>query len=700
MELTFPNGDYRIRAKANCGTGGITYSSEKKGIIDRNSLAPFGIPSPGDGYLRTGQEISVTFDKEIECNFTPNYQPIITLTRLDNGEAIPVIGSCFGNKLILNTSPHLTEIPELEGVEVLARVEGLQDLSGNVQEYPTVWSFLVNVNPVFWDPESIYEEGQQGIAHTIKGTIKNSSSITKEFSLATVDAPDIIYIPEWLIPVQTRGTVLPSGEYMVDFNVSSDLQPGIYTDSIIAMVDDLPMGMEVTFELLARPVNWTFDASKYEYSMTMVSQFSLDQTDNNLSSDDRDMIAAYVDGEIRGITNIEYLPGPDLYRAFLTIYSNVAGGGGAEDITFRFWKAGSGLQYGAVESIEFASDSKVGDILTPFILHPRGTFQVIPLKVGWNWISLNSMTVDMSREAVFQSIMKTEGPNTITIKSDDNKTSEFNSNTGWQGNLTELEVAEGYLLHLSDEPDTLYHVGEAVLVPYTKDVVSGWNWIGHIGQEPTLVDSVLQDLTPISGDILKSQSTFAEYLDHVNGWEGNLSFFEPGFGYKLKLGNGGSITYRDGDYKVQTHDWEFNMNITAHIDPAIIKNMPIEQVQIGAFIDGQCRGFAEIDQIEILNDHRVFLLVHGNSNDIDLEIELRLFNTLTGKEYISNKRVSFIPDRLLGSVLLPYHIEFGEKTEYRFENNLRMSPNPTNGILNVGFQLQKVENVSMRLLSV
>ncbi|MEL6987105.1 MAG: hypothetical protein AAGK97_04675, partial [Bacteroidota bacterium] len=85
----FEDGAYRVRAMANCGLGGVTYSSEKKGIIDRTSLAPFGTPTPSDGFLRFGQEISVSYDKFIDCGFGFNYQPVVKLIREDNGDEIP-----------------------------------------------------------------------------------------------------------------------------------------------------------------------------------------------------------------------------------------------------------------------------------------------------------------------------------------------------------------------------------------------------------------------------------------------------------------------------------------------------------------------------------------------------------------------------------------------------------------------------------
>ena len=146
-----PDGDYRLRAKAYCGfDGGFSYSSEQSGTIDRTSLAPFGMPSPADGYLRLGQEISVTFDKNINCDFG-SYDPAlpagsIRLFTEDNTE-IPITVQCYENKLIL-APEDLFSKPELEGVKLFASVMNIRDGAGNIQHYPTNWSFLVNVSPV------------------------------------------------------------------------------------------------------------------------------------------------------------------------------------------------------------------------------------------------------------------------------------------------------------------------------------------------------------------------------------------------------------------------------------------------------------------------------------------------------------------------------------------------------------------------
>src|SRR5690606_24651062 len=134
----------------------------------------------------------------------------------------------------------------------------------------------------------------------------------------------------------------------------------------------------------------------------------------------------------------------------------------------------------------------------------------IPLKKGWNWISLNLATSDMSRERIFNSILGSASGNSITIKSKTQST-QYNPGSGWNGNLSNLQLGAGYLVHLSNGPDTLRVAG----LPSASDIlvpVSGsWNWIGFPRLTPEPVNDVLSGLTAVTSDILKSQNQFAAY---------------------------------------------------------------------------------------------------------------------------------------------------------------------------------------------
>ncbi|MCP9237685.1 T9SS type A sorting domain-containing protein [Lewinella sp. JB7] len=699
----YEDGTYWIRATASCGRSGVTFSSEKRGTIDRNSLAPYGIPTPSDGFLRFGEEISVSFDKDIDCNLVNDYDPVIRLQRADTGEEIPATAACFGNKLIINTTPHLTEMPQLQGVEIQATVANLRDLNGNVQKYATNWSFLVNVNPVFWDPDPIHASGLEGSAHIITGVLKNNTLISKAFSLDTTDDGAIRY-PAWLTPLQTRGTILPNNDYHLDFAVSEELSPGIYHDTITARVEDRAVSVPVTFQLLAREVNWAFDPNAYEYDMTIVAQFSLDGTNDLLSDDPRDLIGAFVGGQIRGVANLEYVAASDTYAAYLKVHSNDLGGKKGETITFRFWHALNGVEYGAEEELTFEANDHVGSTALPFILHPEGIFQSIPLNKGWNWISLNVATDDMSREQVFQSIMSSSSGNNIVVKSQENS-AEYSYLADWKGKLDTIELGQGYLVHLSDAPDTLKVVGLPSPDSVTVSVDDDWNWIGYPRLHPEPVNDVLSNLSVTEGDIIKGKSAFALFEAANGGWTGSLRQFTPGAGYKLKSSNTGSIVHpaqKSNQYRVERGRYEHNMNITGEFDAELLGESNYTDLEVIALLDGECRGIGSMEFCPSEDNYRAFLLVSGNSADYGLPLEFRIVNTVTGEEYRTNgDEQTFGVDYIVGSVADPYPF-FGNTTSVSDFTRAGFAlganrPNPATGTTVIPFTIPATQSVMLQI---
>ncbi|RLD19678.1 MAG: hypothetical protein DRI69_07875 [Bacteroidetes bacterium] len=349
---------------------------------------------------------------------------------------------------------------------------------------------------------------------------------------------------------------------------------------------------------------------------------------------------------------MEFIPGLNKHVAFLTVYSNSIQQN--QDITFRFWYAVNGIEYGAVESIEFDVDALVGAPDNPFLLHPLGVLQVIPLNVGWNWISFNVEDADMSRERVFESLLASG--NDLVVKSQ-TKISEYSAGTGWQGNLKDLELGAGYFIHLSDVVDTLKLVGFPSDHDITKSVGS-WTWIGFPRLNPEPVNAVLSDLNPSDGDVLKNQYGFSSYTNSQSSWIGNVTFFNPGEGYKLNVANSGVITYgasRFDGYEVIASEYEYNMNVTGSLDISLIGEKKHDDMIIAAFIDGTCRGVAEAEYVPALGEYRYYVLLYSNREDFLKPVTFKAINIDSGDEYACNgELVEFIPDALNGYSWAPY----------------------------------------------
>ncbi len=686
-----PDGEYDLRAISSCGERGTSTSSIQSGIIDRSSLAPFGTPTPSDGYLRKGEEISVTFDKDINCVFDSygQYasQPVVTLVRKDNGEVIPTTTQCSGKTLIIKTDP-FSLIDELEGVELTATVSNLQDLSKNVQKYPVVWTFKVNATPVFWDPGELVASAQFGNQQDLRADLKNASKITKIFHITSH--------PAWLTPTATTGAMLPEGPYEMRFTPQADLVPGVYTGTVIATVDGKEVAMPVQYELLAIPPGWAVKAGDFEYSMSIVAQYSQTDADAPLSEDNRDVIGVFVNGTPRGAARIVFIPELNKYAAFITVYSNEAPPK-KETLSFRMWNALTGVEYGAKETTLFVPDGKLGTASNPYILHLEGVVQTIPLAKGWNWVSFNVESSDMSRENVLSSLLSAEVNNRVTIKSQ-TKYAEYSSATGWQGTLRTLDNQSGYLIHLSDKPDTLRVVGAKLVTIAPLNLANTWNWIGYPRNKSGDVKEALASLTATSGAELKSQTSFATYDTGKDAWIGSLKFMYPGSGYKLKLGSTGNLSYTQnakvaGSYDTQPGQYEYNMTVTALLNTNGTEPAQ-DNFQLGAFIDGVCRGVAQQEYLPDLKLYRTFFTIHGNIQDAGKEIQFKVTDKNDLEEYeVACSPVTFSPDKMTGSVQVPFALKIdADVLGYHLEQNY---PNPFHQLSAISYSIADAQLVKL-----
>jgi hypothetical protein len=88
----------------------------------------------------------------------------------------------------------------------------------------------------------------------------------------------------------------------------------------------------LTNTLFAQVSDWIVTASDFQYTMTFVGFLNMDG--KPLSSPD-DKLAAFVNGECRGVANLIYVANQKGYYAYLTVFSNV----NSEIIHFKIYNA-------------------------------------------------------------------------------------------------------------------------------------------------------------------------------------------------------------------------------------------------------------------------------------------------------------------------------------------------------------------------
>ncbi|MCR5014323.1 MAG: T9SS type A sorting domain-containing protein, partial [Bacteroidales bacterium] len=215
---------------------------------------------------------------------------------------------------------------------------------------------------------------------------------------------------------------------------------------------------------------------------------------------------------------------------------------------------------------------------------------------------------------------------------------------------------------------------------YPITIANGWNWIGYPVSQALDVNDALGNMSCTEEDVLKSRNGFTTYIDGY-GWWGSLNTLNPGEGYQYqsKASSTVSFTYpssrtnilranigTEGNYWTPNDDFANNINIMASIPADAVVNAS-EDVEIGAFVNNECRGSAKLMYVEPLDSYIAFLTVYGEVDD------LVTFNVYAeGNQYETSDQVVFTEDAVVGKASNPFMLHLNG------DNSLSLFPNPAN----------------------
>jgi hypothetical protein len=425
--------------------------------------------------------------------------------------------------------------------------------------------------------------------------------------------------------------------------------------SILAANDEISVPFTVNLEVSGEEPVWTVNPKAFESSMNIIGQL---QIANIPSEDTSDKIAAFIDGECRGVASPVYYPRYDSYYAIMDIYANAAESG--KEITFKVWDASTGTIYPAVKlsnTVGFTSDQVLGTMTAPFIWNAENKIeQDINLAQGWNWISLYTNSTDMTVNTLLKDIK----PSTNTIKG---KTSFATPDTeGWAGKLTRLYVGDMYKVKMT-QPSALCMVGEAVkAIDEPVTIHQNWNWIGYNANYNVSVADAFAELSPTDGDQVKGQSGFAMYQNYE--WVGTLKTLAPGRGYMYlsKYNQDRMFHYpskastsassapalereMSAFTTVSANAYPGNMTMVAKL---VNGSTAVSGAEVGVFANDGCRS-AEVSN----SDGIVFLTIAGEGTGAPLTF--KVYNG--GKTTELDQGLIYTDDATYGTMSSPYLIQ-------------------------------------------
>ena len=680
------DGPYEIRAITQCKSVSLApgISTIIKGTLERHPPEVVGVPQPADGIWDPGDEISITFNKTINCDRLVIADVLgnntIGLYDATTNALVAATFSCVANKITIVPTINPKDFEnrtfrvEISGKDyddakiVLnpAYQRGaLRDKAGNMIPKTIKWEFAVNQNNLEWVGTDVIETNEVLKPFSVKRQIRNRGGSIASFRMES--------IPSWLTVTPSTGTLNPGQVADVTLIFQQDLLIGDYLDTLNMVGSRGSEPLLIDYRVRCpQPKYEVLNQEQYEGTMNMVVDLSIFGIS---STDPSDVIVAKIGGQIRGVGRVAYfrnIPADkQRWLTFLTIYGN----SGDEDkpVEFTIWDGNKCNEYVEIlENYTYRDGSLVGSPLVPTPVSVLNLVKkCIPLNRGFNWVSFN-LNLGTGRNTVSNMLSSLKNKTGAYIKTD-NSFAEYLPNYGWDALDTLIYPTKRYMVFVLAR-DTVCIKGTPYEArSYPIAIKNSWNWIGYVPSTGMTVTQALKGLTPLNGDIIKSQTLFAQFVAGV-GWIGNLSFLEPLKGYLLKISNAGTLTYpttnslssgligttdllekeaarglqlQSLQESAMTFDftqYEQTMNLIGKVNGMEID----DEDELRAYIDGVLVGTnkAIVDKKERLFFQTIYYQDEQN-------IKFKLFKADRNKEFSLDKSVVFKSETLVGLVENP-----------------------------------------------
>lgn len=575
------------------------------------------------------------------------------------------------DKIIITPAASMEGLIEKTVLEIT--IDGIQDKYENRLASPVSWTAFINKNQVKWGEVELQLEKQVYQPMQFEVEVFNHGGAQQNFSLKN--------LPMWLQASPASGVLDPLSSQKVTFTVNEGLNTGYYSEDVYLSSDfDFDEKLSIDIRVFSEEPEWVVDPFAFQYSMNVVADLEIDRI---ISRDQYDKVAAFVDGECRGVAHLEYVEAFDRYEAFLDIYSNQEAG---DIIELRVWDASTGTEYRDVQPVYvFLANSVKGRPSNPENIKTSNTIvQHIDLATGWNWVSLGLTSSNLSNvNGIMQGLNNNNGDQ---IKSQ-TQLDVYNETYGWNGSLTHgggFENGKMYMMKIS-EPGRISLIGQQADLAQTISLQEGWNWLGYLPKFNMTVNEAFSGMNPSSGDIVKSKLAFAMYEEGL-GWSGSLRYLSPGEGYlyqaaealglkypKVSLLNGRiqkeQLDTEDLPWAVSEHKYAENMTMIAALD-----GLDASKYVLGAFVGDECRGAVRAVQAS-KNGWLYFVTVQGEERLLPQDIHFRLYDTEQGESMALSSSLPFASNAHFGTLSEPYLLGLDEQTTPQSEE-VRAVPNP------------------------
>ncbi|WP_144893511.1 cadherin domain-containing protein [Flavobacterium tiangeerense] len=151
----------------------------------------------------------------------------------------------------------------------------------------------------------------------------------------------------------------------------------------------------VSFSTFGQSPSWTLNENNFQYTMTFVGSLNIDGV---RLANVNDKVAAFVNGECRGVTNLIYVATENKYYAYLTVFSNTNN----ETISFKMYDSEKNVVKDVFKTASFTSNANFGNLSQTYIFSNNALRQGADLlDVGFVGVTRNDITIVGNKVTVF-----------------------------------------------------------------------------------------------------------------------------------------------------------------------------------------------------------------------------------------------------------------------------------------------------------
>ena len=159
-------------------------------------------------------------------------------------------------------------------------------------------------------------------------------------------------------------------------------------------------------QMYAQSPNWSVNASDFQYSMTFTTRLSVN---GEYLTSTNDQVAAFVDGQIRGVANVQYVASKNKYIAFLSVFANATN----ETLQFKVYDSTQNLVVSIENTIPFEIDANIGGVFQSFSIAEPPLSDAATL-TDFDFEDISSIAKQITTDKVTITVAETTNLSTLT----------------------------------------------------------------------------------------------------------------------------------------------------------------------------------------------------------------------------------------------------------------------------------------------